>query len=230
MTLQRSLASGEYYHIFNRGAHKINIFREKVDWMRFLFFVLYSQSPIVLKNVERIVNRASLDDGFLTDLKEQERIVGARFIELVSFCIMPNHFHLLMRETEEDGIARYMQRIQVAYTMFFNAKHDSSGHVFQGRYKTVHVKDNRQLMYLSAYIHRNPRELKEWRGKEEMYPYSSLQDYTEKNRWGNLIATDIIASQFANTTQSNYRDFVRTSTAKILAEELEYTTLNRKRQ
>ena len=132
---------------------------------------------------------------------------------------MPNHFHLLLREKEEGGIGRYMQRVLVGYTKYFNAKYETAGHLFQGRYKAVLVKDDDQLMHLSAYIHRNPRELKAWKGKEERYPYSSLQDYVDKNRWGNLISPDIIAGRFANTPDSNYRDFVRSSPAKLSDDE-----------
>ncbi|MBI3573965.1 transposase [Candidatus Kaiserbacteria bacterium] len=137
----------------------------------------------------------------------------------MSFAIMPNHFHLLIKEKEEGGIARYLQRVELGYTKYFDAKYAASGAVFQGRYRSVHVKDDRQLMHLSAYIHRNPRELRARKGKEFEYPWSSLQDYTGANRWGGLLATDIIASRFDATPKSNYADFVRTSSVKLLEEE-----------
>ncbi|MES2014601.1 MAG: transposase [Patescibacteria group bacterium] len=221
MTRTRAIAQGEYYHVFNRGTHRMPLVKDKSDWMRFLFLVLYSQSPVIIKNTLRMVQKGSLIDGFPVSLDQHEEIVAKRFVELTAFCLMPNHFHLLLRESEEGGSARYLQKLETAYTMYFNTKYQSTGHVFQGRYKSVHVKDNNQLLYLSAYIHRNPRELTAWRAKEESYPYSSLQDYVDKNRWGSLIVSDIIAGQFGGTTQSNYQDFVRTSTAKILAEELQ---------
>ncbi len=159
------------------------------------------------------------------ELELEEKILSERFVELTAFCLMPNHFHLLLHERQEGGISRYMQRVLVAYTKYFNTKYAASGHVFQGRYKTVHVEDNEQLLYLSAYIHRNPRELKAWKGKEEHYPYSSLQDYIDKNRWGGLLATDIITEQFETGPNSNYRDFVRTSTAKDFKEKWNPLTL-----
>ncbi len=220
MTLARGVAPEEYYHVFNRGAHRLPIFKDNIDRLRFLFLILYCQSPATTKNVNRIVRRGSAEEGFPVPLDEQEVMIRSRGVELVAFSLMPNHFHLLLKETVEGGISDYMQRVGTAYTMYFNTKYEASGHVFQGRYKSVHVKDNRQLTYLSAYIHRNPRELKDWKDKEEKYPFSSLQDYVDKNRWGNLIVTDIIAEQFAGAKDSNYRDFVRTSTAKMLAEEL----------
>jgi putative transposase len=146
--------------------------------------------------------------------------LDGRTVELVAFCLMPNHFHLLVKEVEEGGVASYMQRVLGGYTKYFNTKYEASGHVFQGPYKAVHVKDDNQLLYLSAYIHRNPRTLEAWRAREFDYPWSSLSDFTTANRWGGLIAPDIITGQFEQTKNSNYADFVRTSTAKLLEEEL----------
>jgi len=210
----------EYYHIFNRGAHKQPIFLEKGDWQRFLFIILHSQSHEMFKNISRIAARFSPDAGFPLESGVLENILKNRYVELVEFCLMPNHYHLILREVKEGGIATYMQRIAGGYTKYFNAKYQRSGYVFQGAYKAVHVKDDRQLTYLSAYIHRNPRELRAWKNKEFDYPWSSLQDYTKANRWGGLIVPDIIAGQFDANKDSNYADFVRTSTAKILNEEL----------
>lgn len=213
------MASGEYYHVFNRGFQKLPLFRDKTDWMRMLFLILYSQSPIIMSKVTRIIKHADLFEGFPVNLEEQEKIQKKRFVELTCFALMPNHFHILIKEAEENGIARYMQRVQLAYTHYFNSKYHGSGHVFQSRYKAVHVKNDEQLMHLSAYIHKNPRELAAWKGKEEQYPWSSLQDFTKANRWGGLIAPEIIVSRFDATPNSNYADFVRTSPAKMLEEE-----------
>lgn len=214
MTLARGIAENEYYHVYNRGAQKLTIFKESSDWIRFIFLALYMQSPHQIPNALRYARKDSIGEGFPVPLKDLELILNTRMVELVGFCLMPNHFHLIVLEKDKDGIARYMQRVNTGYTMYFNKKYKTSGHVFQGRYQTVRVDSDEQLMHLSAYIHRNPRELKAWRGKEEQYPYSSLQDYIDKNRWGNLISTDIIAGRFENTPKSNYRDFVRTSPAK----------------
>jgi putative transposase len=219
MSRARGLAPGEYYHVFNRGAHKAPLFRDRADWLRFLFLAMYSQSSLSFPQVGRLSGVGSAEDGFPVELALAEEIIKKRSVELTAFALMPNHFHLLLLEKEEGGIAHYMQRVQLGYTHYFNKKYGVSGHLFQGTYKAVHVKDDTQLMHLSAYIHRNPRELKEWKGKEESYPWSSLQDYVAGNRWGGLLATDIIASRFEGTPQSNYRDFVRTSSAKMLEEE-----------
>lgn len=156
------------------------------------------------------------------DVRERDflNVLEGRMVELVAFCLMGNHYHLLVRELAEGGIARYMQRVGDAYSKYFNAKYQMPGHVFAGRYKAVHVQDNRQLMYLSAYIHRNPRELKGWKDMEDQYPWSSLTDYVNENRWGGLLAQEIILDQFEGTRGSNYADFVKTNTAKEVESEL----------
>ncbi|MDP3935341.1 MAG: transposase [Candidatus Giovannonibacteria bacterium] len=139
-----------------------------------------------------------------------------KYVELVNFAMMPNHFHLTVREFKEGGIAQYMQRVLCAYTKYFNAKYQKSGHLFQGPYKAVHIEDNEQLLHLSAYIHRNPRELSEWKNKEHIYPWSSYQDYVNENRWGKLLTQDILLGQFAD--KKEYENFLKSSPAKILKE------------
>ena len=87
-------------------------------------------------------------------------MITSRYVELVSFAFIPNHFHLIVHEKKENGISQYMQRILNAYTKYFNAKYKKTGHLFQGPFKAVHTESNEQLLHLSAYIHRNPERLR----------------------------------------------------------------------
>ena len=130
---------------------------------------------------------------------------------------MPNHFHLLIQESKEGGVSAYIQRIEIAYTKYFNTKYKRSGYLFQGPFRSVHVNSNRQLLYLSAYIHRNPREMKKWQDKEHIYPWSSYQDIVKENRWGELLKYQAITEQFASPEE--YKEFVKTSKAKELKSE-----------
>ncbi|XKT74704.1 MAG: transposase [Patescibacteria group bacterium UBA2163] len=221
MTAQRTIAPGEYYHIYNRGAFKQTLFKEHKDYARFLFYMLYAQSPIPFSHITRLTESFSTSDGFTVSPEETNDVIVNRSVELTSFCIMPNHYHLIVKEVVEGGIARYMQRVGNGYTKYFNTKYEASGRIFQNAFQAKHIADNNYLLYLSAYIHRNPRELKTWKDKIFDYPWSSLQDITEANRWGGLLEADIIAAQFEQEPDSNYRDFVETSTAKILEEELD---------
>lgn len=217
MSHKRTIATGEYYHIYNRAIYKQQVFLDRYDYARFLFGTIYFQSPTNFSQIGRMA-RGFNDNGFAVSDADFSNVLAGRHIELIAFCVMPNHYHLLVRQLVERGIERYMHRVTLAYARYRNLRYQSSGHVFQGPYQSVLVENNEQLMHLSAYIHRNPRELKAWKGSEKNYPWSSYQDYVHENRWGGLLAQEIVLDQFAGTPESNYADFVRTSTAKELPE------------
>jgi putative transposase len=214
-----SFAPEEYYHLYGRGGQKRTIFYDDQDHHRFLFLILFLQSDFINSKEDNLSRRAS---QFVRHLvrhpmsnitpEEVSKIVKKRSVELTSFCFMPNHFHLIIKELAEGGISRYMQRVLNAYTKYFNAKYKTSGHLFQGPFQAVHVASNDQLLHLSAYIHRNPRGLKGWRDKEADYQWSSYQDYIGHNRWGELLTQEIVLDQF--TTQQEYDKFLRSSSAK----------------
>ncbi len=214
MPRRENISIGEYYHIYNRENSKQNLFLEERDWVRFLFLILYLQSPISFNNSGRPVSYFVGHRKFNTENKD---VIKNRYVELINFCLMPNHFHITAREIKEGGISRYLQRVQISYTKYLNTKHGKSGHLFQGAFNAVRVKNNEQLLHLSAYIHRNPREIKEWKNKEHQYPWSSYQDYIKENRWGELIKREIISDQFSD--KKEYFDFVETSGTKLSLDE-----------
>ena len=213
------IAPGEYYHVFNRGVNKQLIFHDHTDRIRFLFIVLYFQSPVILQNISRSVQPFIKHSVFNLDKETEQEIIKSRFIELASFCLMPNHFHFIIKEVEENGIARYMQRVLNSYTKYYNTRYNKSGHLFQGPYKATHVGSNEQLLHLSSYVHRNPRELKEWFNKESNYQWSSYQDFVNKNRFEQLLVFDIISEQFKS--KKEYNKFVKSSGTKLTEEELD---------
>jgi putative transposase len=206
------ISLGEYYHIYNRGNDKQNIFRDERDRIRFLFLLLYLQGKESFPNAGRTVTHFVRHRVFNIKAEMVTKIAGEKHIELVSFALMPNHFHLILGEKIEGGIARYMQRLLNAYTKFFNIRHKRSGHLLQGPYRAVHLKDNEQLLYTSAYVHRNCRTLPDWKNKEELYPWSSLQDYIIKDRWSGLLDKKLIQEQFSKP--SEYKRWIAESGAK----------------
>jgi putative transposase len=217
MTKRGKIALGEYYHVYNRGNDKQKIFKDHRDWIRFLFLIIYFQSDLPFYNISRQVSYFVKHQTFNISEKVLNEILKNRTVELVGFAFMPNHFHLILHETKEGGISKYMQRVQDAYTKYFNVKHKRSGHLLQGVFQRVLVKSDEQLLRLSAYIHRNPRELKLWRNKESQYTWSSYQDYLNKNRWKELLKTDIIIDQFSGP--KGYAGFVKTSGTKLKEEK-----------
>ncbi|MEW5907848.1 MAG: transposase [Patescibacteria group bacterium] len=217
MPRRENISIGEYYHIFNRENHKQNIFHEEKDWARFLFLILYLQSPNNFYNVGRLISNFVKRRNFNVSKDIEKNIIENRYVELINFCLMPNHFHLTVREIKEGGVSKYLQRIQIAYTKYLNTKYEKSGHLFQGAFRSVHIKNNEQLLHLSAYIHRNSRELTKYKNKEASYFWSSYQDYIKQNRWADFLKTEIILSQFSN--KKEYENFVETSGTKLLLDD-----------
>ncbi len=219
-----TLFPGEYYHVYNRGTDKRDVFLDDHNYLRFLFSIMSFQSfkPIVLparfvahwKQVYK-GDPESLNGIFSP--QEIGDIATMRIVELVAFALMPNHFHLLLKEIRPKGISEYMQRIQCSYTKYFNTLHDRSGHLFQGPFQAVHVESNEQLLHLTAYIHRNPSELFKWAVNPDRYPWSSYQDYVYTNRWSDLLNNVVITSQLK--AGETYHQFVLNSGAKMNNED-----------
>ncbi len=205
-------APGEYYHLCGRGNEKKKLFLDTRDYARFLFIILHFQSPAAVNNISAIITHFIKHEKFNLSNKTKNKIMENRTVDLVSFAVMPNHFHLVVCEREENGISRYMQKVLMAYAKYFNAKYKKAGHVFQGPFKAVHIEKDAQLLYTTAYVHRNPRDFNEWKNKEDLYLWSSYQDYLGENRWGEFLKPDIVLKQFENPDE--YRKFVNASGAK----------------
>lgn len=216
-------APGEYYHLYNRGVDRNNIFRDQYDYARLLFLILHLQSPISFENIGRPTAHYVRHGRFNIPEKDVSEIVRRQEIRLHAFNLMPNHFHLLVEEVADGGIVKYMKRFGNAFTKYFNIRHGRSGYLFQGPCQAVHIRDNDQLLYTSAYIHRNSHELKSWRNKSFRYPWSSYRDYAGDNRWGDLLETSLTKEQFDNGKE--YLEWVETSGAKELPDSVEMFNL-----
>ncbi len=219
MYMQRTrIAPGEYYHIFNRGVNKQNVFLERADYLRMLFLILLYQASLPIYNIGRQIKNLEKEESLKALKFDFNNFLKKRCVDLCSFILMPNHFHLLVYEQKGNGISSYLQRIEIAYTKYFNTKYNRSGYLFQGPFQSVRIENNNQLLYLSAYIHRNCREIRDWHNREHLYPWSSYQDMVAKNRWENLLKCEIISKQFSSFLE--YRNFVETSGAKTIKPEL----------
>ncbi len=197
--------------------HKRQIFYDNNDYIRFLFQITHFQSPKNFTNATAMAqsfrrNFLSNQPRGLIDERTSSEIHNARTIKLVAFALMPNHFHLLVQELSDGGIPFFMQRTQNGFTKYSNIKQETSGHLLQGPYRIIHIRDNDQLLYVSSYFHRNCRELNSWKNRERKYPWSSLQDYVTENRFGKLLATEIVLEQFNG--RKEYEEFVASSSAK----------------
>lgn len=207
-----NFARNEYYHVFGRGVNGENIFVDDEDRFRFIFLIIHFQSPIKIYNISWYTENFIKNGTFNLNEDKVNTLLKKRNIKLVAFSLMSNHFHFLAQNLEDGILSVYMHRVLTAYSKYFNAKYKKKGHVFEGPFGAVLAKNNTQLLHLSAYIHKNPKEIKEWENNYDRYPWSSYQDFIGLNRWGNFISTEIILGQFKN--QLGYKEFVSSSTAK----------------
>lgn len=199
---------GGYYHVYNRGVEKRIIFCDEADYKTFLGYLkLYLTKPnlqgLALKDEDgHTISPSRVPRNFVDDL------------ELHAYCLMPNHFHFLLRQNNEKTMAEFMHSLMMKYVMYFNKKYQRVGSLFQGRYKCVRIESEQQYTYVSKYIHRNPVDiLPTGPGPEGLreYKYSSYQNYLGlfTQSW---IKKDDILSYFSKTNPKlTYQNFVEES-------------------
>lgn len=184
--------NNEYYHIYNRGVAKAPIFLLNRNYQQFLHTLLYYQYadiPIRLS---------------LFDPKKYIYSPKNKLVEIVCYCSMPNHFHLVLKQIQEGGITRFMGLISNSYTRYFNTKNQRVGPLFQGEFKAKLVNTNEQLNHLSRYIHLNP--LVAYLTKSlTSYRWSSYLEYIGASDT-KFFSKEIILDQFPN--REDYRRFV----------------------
>jgi len=190
--------TGECYHIYNRGVEKRDIFLEDGDFLRFVhyLYVLNDNGPLSV-NFRR--------NPIIMYEVSPRTSPRKKLVDIFAFCLMPNHYHLFIRQKIENGISKFMQKLGTAESMFFNAKYKHTGGVFQGKFKFKKVKDDAQAVCLANYIHTNPIDLMESGWKEngvknpqkvmdflENYRWSSYQDYIGKKNLPSVINQEFL--------------------------------------
>lgn len=186
------MVSGEIYHVFNRGVEKRKTFLTNRDFEHFLEALDHYQS----------------DSSKLSRKTKNSEIKNPRIVEILCFVLMPNHFHLLLKQIEENGISTFMNRVQNSFTKYFNTKNDRVGPLFQGPFKAVRVGTDEQLVHVSRYIHLNPL-VGGLIADLEKYPWSSYRGYIGRDNDNMSIAKlkpDQILSYFKSP--NDYKKFV----------------------
>ena len=176
---KQAFAVNEYYHLYNRGTEKRIIFLDNQDYRRFLFLMY-------ICNTEKSITLRDIGNG---EFFERGEII----VDIGAYCLMPNHFHILVREKIENGISTYMRKLLTGYSMYFNKKYKRTGKLYEGVFKSIHADKDTYLKYLYSYIHLNPAKLIDKNWKENInrntakllkyvfsYPYSSLREYKNK--------------------------------------------------
>ncbi len=211
MTRKFSFAPGEYYHLYNRGFDKRQTFLDHRDYIRFL-------ASLYLANSKQQFHPSDWPGRKIEDVFRSVPInFNNRLIDIGAYCLMPNHFHLLVRAKEDKSISLVMQKLQTGYPMYFNKKYQRTGGLFESTFKARHVDNDRYLNYLLAYIHLNPVKMvdpKDWESKTirnkdtareflNNYEYSSYHAYAGFPRSHNKILS---LHNFPNYFQS-HKDF-----------------------
>lgn len=188
------LATGEIYHVFNRGVEKRPLFTNNREFQQFF------------ERVEFYQRNRSVRFSYLSGQQRQEIITqkqGSLLVEIVCYCLMPNHFHFILKQASENGIKEFIRKSTDSYGKYFNLLHDRSGPLFQGHFKAVRIETDSQLLHVSRYIHINPLTAHLVK-KPEDYHWSSYSEYL--GLAPAICSQDIILDQFR--TRKAYQKFV----------------------
>lgn len=195
-------AENAYYHVYNRGVEKRDIFLDDQDYRTFLHLLKIYLSPPD-KSAPALTRSNLVRPRPAQSISEE--------VKLIACCLMPNHFHLLLKQHSRDGMVKLMRRIATTYVMYFNERYQREGALFQGTYKAIGIDYEYYLLHLSRYIHLNPQALT--RSNLVSYPYSSYPYYLGRKH-AEWIDPAPVLSYFSSEgnkllkTANSYKDFV----------------------
>ncbi len=196
-------ASGQYFHIYNRGNSKQVIFKDKKDHDYFI-------KLLFLSNGRESFKIQQIKDDSVYNFNR-----GQPLVEIGVYSLMPNHFHLLITPTKEGSVSKFMQKLSTGYSMYFNKKYERTGTLFEGKFKSQHADNDRYLKYLFSYIHLNPLKIRfpDWKEKGfknkteafnflKGYSFSSYLDYLDSNRTQKCIINNTSFPKYFSTATS----------------------------
>lgn len=188
-----TLADNEFYHVYNRGVEKRNIFLGKRDFQRCIEtfqFYQYKNNDFKFSSVTHPMwNRENYD----------------KRVEIICYCLMPNHVHFILKQISNNGISDFMRLFANSYAKYFNTKYERVGSLFQGQFKAKHVGSDEQLVHLSRYVHLNPfvsgiiKNLKN-------YHWSSYNEYV-KSQKREICTKEDVLHMFKN--KNDYAKFIK---------------------
>lgn len=204
---EQKLVSGNIYHIYNRGVEKRDIFVDDRDYLRFISDLGLFNDIKPAYNVGFKLKRSIIDVGHQYNVKN-------KLVDILAFCLMPNHYHLLLRQKVDDGITEFMRKIGGGYVNYFNLKYQRVGTLFQGKFKSILINSTSQLLYIPHYIHLNPLDkfMPEWREKKisnkqrainflKSYKWSSYSDYADKPMFPDVLEKSILNEYFSGSNE-----------------------------
>ena len=202
------LVNGEVYHIFNRSIADFVIFNDSDEYERMWQLIKYYQTENELKYSVFIrskrVEKEDFNNFFNSIIQNKEKIV-----QIIAYCLMPTHFHLILKQYKNDGISNYIRKILESYSSYFNARHKRRGPLWESKFKIVLVEKDEQLLHLTRYIHLNSVTDKLVNKPEDWF-FSSYREYVNKVKDNSAVC------QFENILEINpntYDKFVNNQIA-----------------
>jgi len=219
---KQQFANGEVCHIILRGIDDNLIFKDIDDYYRGIFSIyeFNNAKPVEIWIRRKQRKKEKLLEGALRGRASQYLQQREQLVEVLAFCFMPNHIHLLLKQLKDNGITKFMSKVGTGYGGYFNRKYNRKGYVFQNRFSAVHIKDEGQLKVVFTYIHTNPISLIEPKWKElgiknpeevieflENYKWSSYLDYIDKNNFPSVTEREFILKIIGG--EHGCRDFIK---------------------
>lgn len=201
---KQQFINDEIYHIVLRGIDDNLIFKDINDYYRGIFSIyeFNTTKPVTIQSRRKIraTAKKKLDRSPSSIIDERDKLV-----EVLAFCFMPNHIHLLIKQLKDGGITKFMRKIGTGYGRYFNKKYNRKGYVFQNRFSAIHIENDDQLKNVFVYIHTNPAALADPNWKErgiknpkkvikflENYKWSSYPDYISKKNFPSVTERSFI--------------------------------------
>ena len=236
---QSIFINNKIYHVYNRGTDKRNIFLEEEDYLRFIHDLFEFNDTAPALNIYYKAANLQNPQSYEVPLRKIERKPRELTVKILTFCLMPNHFHLLIEQVKNGGITAFMRKLGTGYTNYFNKKYERSGVLFQGKFKSIMVEEEKHFLHLPYYIHCNPLDLvmPEWREKEikdhkkamqylENYRWSSFPDYIGKKNFPSVTQREFLTEFFGNPEQ--YKKDVEKWLKEMALEDLNDIVLDNK--
>jgi len=196
----------EIYHVLNRGVDKRRVFMDEKDYVRFVHDLF-------------VFNDKNATLNYILQKRQIER-PRELLVHIHAFCLMPNHYHLLLSPAVENGVPQFMKKLNMGYAKYFNEKYDRSGALWQGKYKKKLIKKDAHFLYIPYYIHLNALDLSmpQWReGKVKNilqalknlreYRWSSHLDYLGEKNFPSLTERELLAGTIG--TRARYEKEIR---------------------
>lgn len=167
------LVNEQYYHIYNRSIAQYNVFNDEQDYLRIIELIDLCRFT---EFSYRYSDFLELTDQFRTQYVDHLKNTSSKLVEIIAYCIMPTHIHLILRQITDNGISKFMAKILNSYTRYFNYRHQRKGPLWEGKFKNVLIKDDEQMLHLTRYFHLNPTSAGLVK-KPEDWEFSSYHEY-----------------------------------------------------